>query len=383
MRVAHADAAAVLILVVLASGVAVHAWNVAPRHWNDPDSLFYRATVLRIEGTSKAEAFARVVNSGLARGQREYDSAKPPEKRRVMNPRWVSYSWRFYERRWVAPLIGAALDPIFGANGLIVASLIAYVLLGPFLYLLLRQRFPLEIALFSTCVVLLLHTVREWATWPMTDAWGLSLECLALAAGLIALDRGARWLAAWALAVATLSFTRDTTLVLLVGAVAAFASRRDRRSAAVLTTGVVAALPAPLIFGASVRETIAYTVNNFFPPPSSSWNFVFSHFLHPLRELIREDLVYLGEHLADGIALVGGFLALFAFGHAVRDARAFLWGAACGSLVTLLVLPNYSAFRLELVVVPFSALGLAAVASVVERLGEDHAPVLSRSTDSN
>jgi hypothetical protein len=371
MRSAHGDVAALFGLIILASVIAVHAWNTTPRHWSDPDSLFYRAAVLRIEGTSKAAALAEAVHSDIARTQREYDSSKAPADRRITNPAWLDYSSRFYERRWLVPLVGAALDPLFGANGLIVASLIAYVLLGPFLFLLLRLRFRWQIAAAVTGIVLVLPLIRLWSTRPMTDMWGLTLECLALAAGLIALERGRRWIALWSLVVLTLSFTRDTTLVVIAGALAAFLFRRDRRSAAVLVTGLAAALPAPLIFGSSLREAAAYTVNDFYPPPNPSWSFVFSHLPVAIRSLVHQDLAYLQTHLVNTIAIVGGFAALLAYRRVLQTGTAFVFGAAAGSLVSLLLLPNYSEFRLELVVVPFSALGLAAAAAVAE----EHRPL--------
>jgi hypothetical protein len=360
----------VLVLLAIASAVALHAWNARPHHWEDPDSLFYRAAVLRIQGTDKREALTRVVNSDIARLQRHYEQSEPAASRRVTSPAWMTYTSRFYERRWVVPLVGAALDPIFGADGLVAAALIGYVLFGPLLYLLLRQRFTWKPSALVTAAMVLLHTTREWSSWPMTDTWGLALECLALAAGLIALERAGRWIVVWALAVLALSFTRDTAFVLLAGALASSLALRDRRSVAVLVAGVAAALPAPLIFGGSYRETLAYTVNDFYPPANPSWGFALDHFLPSLRHLVREDLSYLQAHLVDSVALVGGFVALLTLNRLLRSGRWFVIGAAAGSLATLLLLPNYSAMRLELVVLPFSALGLAGALTVVMRFAE-------------
>ena len=53
----------------------------------------------------------------------------------MTDPGWYTYSSRFYERRWIFPLMGAAFEPFVGADGLIAASLLAYALLGPLIYL--------------------------------------------------------------------------------------------------------------------------------------------------------------------------------------------------------------------------------------------------------
>jgi hypothetical protein len=136
-------------------------------------------------------------------------------------------------------------------------------------------------------------------------------------------------------------------------------------------TGLAAALPAPLIFGSSLREAAAYTVNDFYPPPNPSWSFVFYHLPVAIRSLVHHDLAYLQTHLVNAVAIVGGFAALLACRRVLQTGTAFVFGAAAGSLVSLLLLPNYSEFRLELVVVPFSALGLAAAAAVAE----EHRPL--------
>ena len=109
------------------------------------------------------------------------------------------------------PVVAAALDPWLGVRGLKAASLLGYVLLAPFLYLLVRLWFPPLPAGVATGVALLLEPLRVWSASPLTDSWGLALQCAALSAGCLVLARGARWLPAWAAAVLLLGFTRDAT----------------------------------------------------------------------------------------------------------------------------------------------------------------------------
>lgn len=360
------DLGAVTLLLVIATGIAWHLHLTNPPHWGDPDSLYYRAWVLRLEGSSKAHALAHVFNGPLSRKQRAGERAHPTSRPRVSDPAWVSYSSRFYERRWVTPALGAALDPVFGASGLIIVSLLGYVLVGPFLFLFLRQRFPIGIAGMATLIILLLGRMRYFAPWPMTDMLGLVLECLALALGLIALRSGGRWIAAWAIAVLVLSFTRDAEIVVLAGALMTLLVRRDIRSTAVFATGFAATLPGPLIFGAPLRETMGYTLNGFFPAPDG-WSFVVRHYPHGVHQLLRDDWRFVLRHEVDGLILCGGFIALLVCRRAFHDSSPFVLGAALGSIAGLLLLPNYSEFRLELSVAPLSAAGLAALGMSIRR----------------
>ena len=359
------DLVALVLLLALAGGIAGHAWS-STIQWK-PDSLFYRSQVLRIQGMPKDEALRRVFEGPLAAPRRAGEASLPPGERKVSSAEWVRYSSRFYERRWMVPLVAAAFDPALGARGLLAASLLGYVLVAPLLYLLLRLWFPVRISLLVAAVCLLLFSLRTWSGLPLTDSFGLAVECLVLLAGALTLRRGGRWLALWALAVLALSFTRDASVLAVVGGVAAFLWRRDRTSALLALSSVAASLPAPLLFGAPLREAMAYTLNDFFPPAHATWGFVADHYATGLRSLVRNNLTWLGDHPADAIALVGGFVCLPLVSGLARGIRPFLIGAAATALVYDALVPNYTGFRLELVFVPFAALGLGALATALEQ----------------
>jgi len=365
VRTIRADAVALAALVVLASGVAVHEWR-SQIQWK-PDSLFYRSQVLRLQGVGKETALRRVFEGPLAQQRREQEASLTPAVRKVSNPEWVRYSSRFYERRWVVPLVAEAFDPAVGAKGLLAASLLGYVFLAPFLYLLARLFFGIWTSVCVTGACLLLQPLRYWAGLPLTDSFGVAFEALALAAGVLVLVRGRRWLALWALAVLGLSFTRDASMIAVGGALVALIVRPSRTTGWLALTGVAASLPAPLAFGAPVREAMAYTLNGFTPPPHASWSFVAHHYLSGAHSLVKNNLDWLGRHPVEAVLLVGGFLAILLLRHRRPGVLPFVYGAAAAAVALDLLQPNYTAFRLELVFVPFVALGLGAAASVAGR----------------
>jgi hypothetical protein len=357
------EAVALVALVALACGVAASEWR-SDFQWK-PDSLFYRSQVLRIQGVAKDEALRRVFQGPLAAPRREREASLSPAERKVSNPAWVQYSSRFYERRWVVPLVAAAFDPVLGTRGLLAASLLGYVLVAPFLYLLLRLFFPIWIALLAAGLCLLLQPLRYWAGLPLTDSFGVAVECLALAAGVLVLTRGARWLPLWILSCLVLSFTRDASVIAVTGAVAVSLWKPTRRSVLLALTGIAASLPAPLAFGAPLRQSIAYTLNGFTPPANPTWDFVSHHYLSGAHSLVKNNLHWLGHHPIDAVLLVGGFCCLVLLRAGTAKTRLFVYGAAIAAIALDLLEPNYTAFRLELLFVPFAALGLAAAASFV------------------
>jgi hypothetical protein len=152
-------------------------------------------------------------------------------------------------------------------------------------------------------------------------------------------------------------------VTLVVGALVALAAASSRRTLALTLTGIAASLPAPLAFGAPVREAMAYTLNGFSPPPHSSWSFVAHHYLGGAHSLVKNNLDWLGRHPVSAVLLVGGFLLVLLLRHRIPGVVPFVWGAAVGAVALDLLQPNYTDFRLELVFVPFVALGLGAAAS--------------------
>jgi hypothetical protein len=328
-----------------------------------PDSYFYRAQVLQLRGVDREASLARVFDGPLTAAGRRAEADLPVFQRKLSNPEWVDESAAFYERRWLVPALAAALDPRLGVRGLEAASLAGFVAIAPFLYLLVRLWFAPLVAALATAVALLLEPLRVWSSSPLTDSWGVALQCAALAAGCLVLLRGPRWLLAWAPAVLLLGFTRDATAFVVGAALLVALLRRDRTSLWLAVTGVLAALPAPLLFGVPLVDAIAYPLNGYYPLPDADWGFVTERYPDGVKTLVREDLQYLGGHLITAAIVVGGLLSLALLPRSEDGRRTFAWAAAVGSLLYLFVTPNDTQFRLELVVVPFVALGLAALAT--------------------
>ena len=263
-------ACAALVLVVLA---------ITPNEWRhegrpDSDALFYIAQKHQLEGASERDALDRVFSSKEARNTAAVeDEGVAP---RVLDPAWQDYSKQFYERRWLVPALASGLDPLVGADlSFEVSSLIAYMLLGPLLFLLLRLRFPPGTCAAVALACLLLPPVRKWMVGVNVDAWGLVLLVAAVLSLMLVRERGLRWLAAWIPAMAALSLTRDATLVAACAALAllVFEWRRPEprvRNAWLVASGAAAAAPALLLGGAPVRENIAYIIDGYRIPADDS-----------------------------------------------------------------------------------------------------------------
>jgi len=348
-----------LALVALAA-VAIGQWT-APRQWK-PDGLFYQAHVYQVEGDSHAVAYRKVFAGPLSLPRRQGDAGLPVAQRHVGNPAWVRFSEQFYERRWFVPAFAALLSPVWGVDSLRVASLIAYLLLGPALYVLLRRRAGPLGSLAIAAGALLLAPLLFQAGQPATDVWGLALETVAAAAGLLVLERSRKWLVLWLVALLALSLTRDSTAILVVAAAWLALRERTRRAYALAVSGAAVALPVPLILGAPLRTEMAYTFSGFYQPADSSWGWVLGHYMLNLRSLGRNNLNYMGAHPFTTLFLVGGYLALFLVrAHGDRFA-CFFRAAAVASILLDAVLPNATSFRLELTFVPIAAAGLALAA---------------------
>lgn len=333
-------------------------------HWGDayqwkPDSLYYETQLLRVQGTPKQQALDRVFGGPLAAARVAQERASdPPALRKLASPAWVRYSSRFYERRWLVPALGAAVEPALGTKALRAVSLAGYVLAGLLVYALLALRTRPWIAALVALAALGLGPLRYWSLLPLTDSFGVALEAAALAAAVLAVRRSRAWLAALALAVLALSFTRDATIVVVAGLLWVAMRERTRAALLALGTAVVASLPAPLLFGAPLREEMAYTLNDFRPPPSPSWSFVAHHWTAAEKGLVKDDLTYLAHHPYVGVFAVGGLLALYV----VRRGDTFgaiARAGVVGALALLALAPNFTALRLELVFVPLAAVGLA------------------------
>ncbi len=334
-----------------------------PVTWT-PDALFYEARLLEIRGEGHDTAFRKTFQGPLSAELR----AKDPQK--TGNPSWVEYNEPFYERRAAVPLAGAAVYPVAGDRSLLYLSLAGYVASIVALFGLLLLRFRIGIAAAVAFAAILLPPLRNHSSYPLTDSWGLALEISALAAAMLTLKRGLRWLPLWIGAIALLGFTRDSTWIPVLAAGWCALRYRSRVPVTLFATGVAAALPALLFFATPVRPLLAELVNNSQPPSDPSWSFIASHYPHAVVELVRANVGFLrrGEWYT-ALYLVGGVLALLLLVWRRRETRSasttLMAAAAFIGLAYVLAAPVFSAFRLELVFVPVAAYGLALASELV------------------
>jgi hypothetical protein len=143
-----------------------------------------------------------------------------------------------------------------------------------------------------------------------------------------------------------------------------------------LGTALAAAVPVLLMFSVPTRELLAMMLNDAQPAPGASWGSVAGQYPGAIADLIRAD----GGFVRDGALysaayLAGGIALLFLLARAGRrnPATTLLQVAALASVAYVLVVPIFSAFRLELVCIPMAAFGLALGA---ERLAEAILPRL-------
>lgn len=365
------------LLGVLASVSVWSTWQ-NPVHWT-LDGLFYQERLLELRGADHAEAHKKTFEGPIAAGLRRED----PEH--TGNAAWVEYNEPFYERRVAVPLAGAALYPLTGNRSLLYVSLAGYVasILGLFGVLLLRFR--VSIAATVTTAAIFLPALTQHSSFPITDSWGLALEVAAFAVAILALTRGLRWLPLWIAVIALLAFTRDNTWIPVL-AVGWFAIRyRSRRPVVLFVTGLIAALPAVLLFKTPVHDLLAMLVNDFKPSANASWGFIVSHYPAAVADLVRSNVGFLrrGEWFT-AFYIVGGVLTLLVlvWRHRPRDTAAELM--TVGALLALgyvLAAPAYSAFRLELAFVPMAAYGLALACELVSaRVGQPDGTLIQRTT---
>ncbi len=361
----HGQLISVLALVLLALGL-MSSRLIAPVRWS-PDALFYQAQVYEVQGDSQAAALQRSFSSPAARELvvKYHDGAT------VGNPAWVRYSARFYRRRWVTPLLAAALSPAVGERALLDASVLGYVLIGLLLFALLRCRFGVGTSLAVAALMLLITPLRHQSGTPGADSWGLATEIGALLVAYKAVERGRGWLWLWPAVMLLMSFAKDASPIVIIALAGVAAVLRTRRSLAVLGLGVLAAIPAPAIFGGSLRLQLAYAIAGYRRPPSGSWSYVIDHFAHSAWIVIRSDLEWpANQSHAPVYVLIAACVAasvIFMCWRAPNRDSFFLLHkfALLGCVLTVAAALNYTGLRLELVFVPSVAVGLAFT---IERL---------------
>jgi hypothetical protein len=354
-----------LVAVVLAAAalVAVAGTLNAPVRWT-PDGLFYQARSLEIRGVDRDEALDRTFQGSLGSELRTRDPL------RSGNPAWVRYNAQFYERRVAVPAAAAALDPVAGDRAILDLSIAGYVAAVLAIFWLLLLRFPLPIAAAVTLATVFLPALTHHSSFPLTDSWGLALETAALASAVLVLERGRRWLIPWTLAILVLSLTRDSSWIPIAGAAWLTFRLRSRDAASLLGTGLAAAAPVALLFSMPMKELLAMMLNQFRPVPDASWGFVIEHYPRAFGELVSAD----GGFVRDGAwysfaYFAVGLTVLFLLGRGARDdaPMVLMRAGAIAGMLSVLAIPIFSAFRLELVCVPMTAFGLAMAA---DRLAE-------------
>ena len=274
-----------LLLAAIAALSLARQWN-GPVLW-DPDSLMYQSQTLELRGTDAETARHDLFFGPLGARARSLDADEPGEPRRVTDPRWVDFASQYYRRRWLLPALAAASYPVLGQESLRTWSLLGYVAVAPLLFLLLRRRFGAGTSFAIALGALALAPLRDWSVIPLTDSWGVALMLAALLAGLAAIERSPGWLGGWFAAILALSITRDSSFVLVAAAVVLAVAVRSRRSIALAATGVLASLPAPLLFGADARGQLAFVANDRTIPPDTGWSFIADHYGGVLRDMAR------------------------------------------------------------------------------------------------
>jgi hypothetical protein len=353
-----------LVAVVLGAAALMSLGGTLgdPVRWT-PDGLFYQSRSLELRGVDRETALERSFQGRLGAELRRRD----PE--RSGDPDWVRYNAQFYERRVAVPLAAAALDPVAGDRAILDLSAAGYVVAVLAIFGLLLLRFRLPIAAAVALATVFLPALADHSSYPLTDSWGLALETAALASGLLVLDRGPRWLIPWAASILVLSFTRDSTWIPIAAAAWLTLTVRSRVSFQLLGTGLAAAAPVALLFSMPMRELLAMMLNdNIQPVQDPTWGFIAERYPGAIVDLLQAD----GGFVRDGAwysatYLLAGLVLLFVFGRGDRGGVqvTFLKAGAVVGALSVLVVPIFSAFRLELVCVPMAAFGLALAAERV------------------
>jgi hypothetical protein len=345
--------AALIVLGVLSMG----------RQWGgdilwELDGLFYQSHVEQLRGAEREEALRGVFSGPLAERARDIEAASE-DQLRVRDPDWPLYTERFYARRWLLPALSAGTYPVLGEHSLETFSLLAYVAIGPLLFFLLALRFPRPLAFAASALTLLLPPLRDWSVFPLTDSAGVALLIAGLLAALAVLIRGRRWLVVWMLCVAALALTRDTAFILVLATGVLALVQRDRRSVALALSGLVAALPVPLIWSVGIREQLAFVFSDHTEPTDTSWSFIMGEYPSHLGNVAGRYVDYAAGSPHVVLLFLAGVACALLLAPRKDPFFVLLQGSLLGYLALLVVGPTFSLFRYELVLVPLVAAGFA------------------------
>ena len=359
-----------IAILLLAALSMARQWG-GPIYW-ETDALFYQAKSKEIRGEDHDAALRDVFGGPLSRYERDIEADNPQEPARVGDPDWVSYSSQFYERRLLLPAAAAALDPLLGLHALETISLLGFVLVPALLFGLLRQRLSLGVSAIAAAAFILWPPLRDWSIFPLSDSFGLVFLIAGLLSALWVLERGYWWLVPWVLCVGALSVTRDIAFVLVICALAVALLQRNRRSVALFASGALAAVPALLLHGVSMSQSLAYVFADHTIPSDTSWSFVASEYLPNLDRTAGKYFEYALANPEIVLLVVAGVACAIALAPKRDPLSILLLALIPGYGLMLLVSgPTYSSFRYELVLLPLMALGFGyLLARVVRHAGE-------------
>ena len=144
--------------------------------------------------------------------------------------------------------------------------------------------------------------------------------------------------------------------------------KRTRPTIALAATGFAAALPAVIAIQVPLRELLAQMLNGLQPAPDTGWGEIAARYPGAIVDLLQADggFVRDGAWYSAAYLLVGLGLLLLAWRRSRReDATILMIGGALAGMAYVLTVPVFSAFRLELVLVPMAAFGLATAAQAI------------------
>jgi hypothetical protein len=316
---------------------------------------------LEVRGASAQAAQQEVFHSALARPA----IAQEPS---VAKPSWQSFERQFFRRRWLVPVLAASIAPLAGLRALPDVAIVGYLLFGLALCMLLASSYGAALSLPASALCLALAPMRDWGLRPMTDSWGLALTVAAIGFALLTCGRSYRWLPAWLVTMIALSFTRDLALIPLAAlAWLALASRETAVRRRVLVTavgGVIVTFPPYLLFGASLRLTLASIIAGFEIPSRAhaTWSYIAAHYPSLVYQTIKFDFHYMVSNPTVGLSVMLGLIALFAVPARGKWLVLAMRGATVGWLVVFAVDPVVTGFRYELGLLAPVAVGLCSLA---------------------
>ncbi len=333
-----------LAMTLVAVALSAPAW-FSPPGWT-PDSVVYETRVLELTGVPSVEARREAV--ALGDGVVHSNGTRLTTRDVAENAHW-------YRRRVLLPAAAAVLSPVTGSRGLLDLAIGTYILLAAALFLLLRLRFALAPAAIATVAVITFPPLRNYALRPLADGAGLLAVLVALFAMVMTVERSRWWLVLWAGAIAVGSLTRESISVAVLAA-AVLAVRRARNAKWLLLTGLAAIAPAMLLVKVSYWQQLAeVTADDFGRPVTERFGGVLENWLSAVAHLPLWDY----EQQPLWALLLAAALLAFLLQRERTVPSQVMWATLIGSLVYLASLPNPTSLRLEFVLLPVAAYGIA------------------------